>query len=151
MCLCQSTDYMRYPVPSAHLGLHHCVACSKNVTEAECTDNGGILRLTCNACRAARNAAHAARRAEALAAAEAEAVDDAEEPVEGYAVADEGVEAVDAEDFFDNIYGDGNEFMNIDIPEEQTLNAAETDLLKTFRAELDKLHLASCSCCHEQS
>lgn len=121
------------------------MTCSKSVTEAACTDATGVVRYSCNVCRASRNARAAARRAQAAAEVEEQAHRDAEEePVDENAAGDEGIETIDADEYFDNIYGDGNDLMDIDVPQEQALNANEASLLSTFRAELDKLLLENC-------
>ncbi len=75
---------------------------------------------------------------------------DDEEPMPGDANG-EGVEVVEPDtDEFDLIFGAGDNFVDLDVLEEDALNAREKQLLTTFRNKLDNIILESCTCCLER-
>ncbi|OBZ66500.1 hypothetical protein A0H81_13517 [Grifola frondosa] len=61
----------------------------------------------------------------------------------------EGVESVEMDEF-DQIFGDGAEYMNIDVPEESALSGTEATLLGSFQDKLAALTLQTCGSCQEQ-
>ncbi|KAF7293450.1 hypothetical protein MIND_01122500 [Mycena indigotica] len=122
-------------------GMHFCTSGAHNVTDAERTEDGRVY-ANCNACRARRRAKYAAMHAEGnvdVELGEDAAGDDAAEGV-----------AQTPDDEFDEFFGNGAEFMDIDLPEDSALSAREAAAIAKMNAELAALSISRCSGCREE-
>ncbi|OBZ72855.1 hypothetical protein A0H81_07000 [Grifola frondosa] len=126
-------------------GQRWCSGCRHQVTQDACQDTNGTLHATCQACRAR----HQARELAQVAAAQQNADHNIEHEDVPENDQPEGIQSVEIDEF-DHILGDGAEYMNIDAPEENALNAMEEVLLASFREKLAALVLQACNICHEQ-
>lgn len=122
-------------------GMGWCTCCKRQVTEDDCRTAEGVVRATCNACRARLHNRASNHR-------------DGVEPDHGEDMPDapdipDGVEAV-ARDEFDELYDDTINFMNIDVPEENVLNASEEERFRPFTQKLSDLKLEECETCRER-
>ncbi|KAI0744670.1 hypothetical protein C8Q76DRAFT_606638, partial [Earliella scabrosa] len=62
---------------------------------------------------------------------------------------DGGVETVEPDEY-DQFFDDDVDMMNIDVPEEAALSAAENALCDMFREKLKTLSLQACEVCHKR-
>ncbi|KAJ7578869.1 hypothetical protein C8J56DRAFT_797036, partial [Mycena floridula] len=61
----------------------------------------------------------------------------------------EGVQIVDDE--FDAAFGNGDDFMDVDLPEDSAVPPNDQHHLKAFTAALDDLHIQQCPLCREEA
>lgn len=119
---------------------------SHQVTVNDCQADDGQIRATCRACLSDR----ARRREEAAAAAqeqhsalegdyETAAGDDDTEGIEGAAI-----------DEFDAEFGDGNDLMDIDLPDDSAVSAREKALLKKLDKKFLEIKFETCDYCLEE-
>lgn len=126
-----------------------CSTGAHQTTVADCTNERGLLQASCQECLARRRQRHA-EVAAAAAAVNAAADAAAEQAVANDADANPALHGLD-EDEFDLIFGDGAEYMNIQLPDDSVLNAREAGLMANFEEALNNIKLESCDTCYEES
>jgi hypothetical protein len=122
-----------------------CAPGSHQVRIEECQDSEGTIRAACGACRArlrGRAAAVAQERLEV--AALRNNYDDAagDDDADGVAVV--------AVDEFDAEFGDGNDLMIIDLPDDSAVSTREKALLKKLDEKLLEIKFETCDYCLEE-
>ncbi len=137
-----ATHGLRQRQAAAAAGRRWCSSCQKQVSQDECVDADGVLRATCNHCRARRRARY---HDQAQRRAEAPRDEDINEDIPDEQEQPEGVDTIE-DDYFDN----DPAWMDVNIPEEQFLTTSEAQHFETFKAKLDDLKLESCDECNER-
>jgi hypothetical protein len=61
----------------------------------------------------------------------------------------EGVQATEIDDF-DNVFGDGTDLMNVDLPDDSALSQHEATLLENLNKKLDEIEFKTCDNCLEE-
>lgn len=117
--------------------MRYCLLGRHQVTPDECRE-GNREFACCNMCRARRRAVLDARNI----------VPDADDLVEDEPDP-EGLEPAE-EDEYDTIFGDGADFMDIDVPDDSAISARQAALLKKFDEALSAIRLEVCDTCDEQ-
>ncbi len=126
---------------AAAAGRRWCSACRKQVSEEDCVDADGVVRATCNHCRARRRAFYQ----EQVQRHDVPDDNDINEDIPDELEQPEGVDTVE-EDYFD----DDPAWMDVDIPEEEFLTTSEQSHFETFKAKLAELKIEACDECNEQ-
>ena len=106
--------------------------------------DNGTLRANCRACLTRqRDERRAALETAATAAARDHELGAERTLHDGDA---EGVEATEVDEF-DNMFGDGTDLMNIDLPDDSALSQHEATLLENLNKKLDKIEFKTCDDC----
>lgn len=126
-------------------GERWCTPGGHRVSITACTAEDGTIRAACRDCLAEQRARYAA--AVAAAQDEQHAQDETENSLgDDHA---EGFEAA-AMDEYDEIFGDGQDLMDVDLPEDSALTDREAKLLQTMNEKLDALRIETCTTCMEE-
>lgn len=114
----------------------------------ECRAANGDIRASCRVCL--NRKAQLREQAAAVAMAELQfTVDDGFQAAVGDDRAD-GVEGPVVVDEFDAIFGDGADFMDIDLPSDSAVSAREAALLKNLNKKIDAITFETCDVCWEE-
>jgi hypothetical protein len=147
-------EYMRvlfviYPLRTGK-GRRYCSLGKHQVSEQDCISDNGTIQATCRVCLTRRkNKRHADHEAAATVAAlrDRELRLGAEQTLH---VGDaEGVQGAEIEGF-DDVFGDGTDLMNVDLPDDSALSQQEAALLTKLNKTLDEIEYKSCDDCLEE-
>jgi hypothetical protein len=122
-----------------------CAPGSHQVLTEECQAEDGRIRAACGACLARLRERTAAA---ALAQEQIAAMRNDYEDAAGDGDAD-GIEGV-AIDEFDAEFGDGNDLMDVDLPDDSAVSARERALLKILDEKLADIKFETCDYCLEE-
>jgi hypothetical protein len=136
------------PLTLDNTGRRYCVAASHQVSVLDCTSRDGTLQTSCHACLARR-------REECHAALDAAAAPSTLQHPELRAEEnwlDGDVDGVELGDFdeFDNVFGDGTDLMDVDLPGDSALSPRETALLQNLDKKMDDIQFTTCDDCLEE-
>ena len=115
-------------------GMHWCTTGAHCVSVEECLTEDGAVCATCAGCRTRLRVRTAAA---ALACEQADALSNEYEHVAGDDDA-EGVQAIPVDEF-DEIFGDGNDLMDVDLPDDRAVSAREKELLTILDQKLAEI------------
>jgi hypothetical protein len=114
----------------------------------ECQTEDGAIRATCTACRTRLQERTAVA---ALAREQADALRNEYDE----AANDDNADGVQAEpvdvDEFDGVFGDGNDLMDIDLPDDCAVSAREQELLRVLDEKLADIKYETCNTCLEEA
>ena len=125
---------------AAAVGLRWCISGVHQVTVEDCTSPGGIIHASCLVCLERWHETYAAQVA--AAAIDQNAEQDTVDGREG--VATEPV-------VNDGEFGDGAEWMDLDLPDDSAVSAREKILLQKMRETLANVKMQQCSTCCERT
>lgn len=123
------------------LGERWCVIGQHRVTLDACLSAEGILRANYQDCLTRRHLQAQQRRDADAEGGIDDGVLDAEE--------DDGIETA-AGDEFDDVFGDGSDLMDIDLPTDSALDAREAKLLQDLNEKLAAVQYEACNNCWEE-
>jgi hypothetical protein len=135
------------PLRLHNTGQRYCVAGSHQVSLHDCTSGDGALRTSCRGClRRWRDERHAALEATAAAAVQHPEVPADENWHNGDV---DGVEVAQFDEF-DNVFGDGSDLMDVDLPLDSALSRGDAALLNNLNKKMDEIDFSTCDDCLEE-